>query len=329
MAVGLVAVFCALELGLSSQAFAVSPFNMDSNGQPAQKTSAESTRPDPSILSHPDRLWALRRIDLPAGWTARSSPDVIVAILDTGIDSQHEELAGKVSAEVNFTDSPTVGDINGHGTRIAGIIAGSGNNSLGIAGVAPNARLLNVKVADDFGVCNAEAVARGILWAVDHGANVINISLEVRDPSTALENAVDYAWSHGTVIVAAAGNDAGSTPVYPAYYSVAISVAATGPDDELAPLSNHGDWVDMAAPGLNIYSTTPGNGYGYESGTSFAAAYVSGLAALAFGAVTDEDSDGRLNDEVRTAIENSCDRIAASGVGHGRVDAARLLQARQ
>jgi thermitase len=206
-------------------------------------------------------------------------------------------------AEVNLTDSPTPSDAYGHGTHIAGIIAASGNNGIGIAGVAPQCRLMNVKVADDKGRCQASAVAEGIIWAVDNGANVINISIELREPSAELEDAVNYAWSQGAVIIAAAGNDGSQSPVYPAYYENCLAVAATKQDGTLAPLSNHGDWVDAAAPGFNIYSTLPQNGYGYKTGTSFATAYVSGLAALLFNVVSDSNGDGRLNDEVRAAIE--------------------------
>lgn len=271
------------------------------------------------------KQWALDQIHLSASEIEESSPNVVVAVLDTGIDANDQDLAGKVSAEVNFSDSPTVTDVNGHGTRIAGIVAATADNGVGIAGVAPDSRLLDVKVADDYGSCNADDVAQGIVWAVDHGAQVINISLEVRQPSPKLEQAVAYAWDHGALIVAAAGNDAGTTPVYPAGYADTIAVSATTPDNQLAPLSNHGNWVDVAAPGSNIYSTTPGNGYGYDTGTSFAAAYVSGLAALAFSIVADQNPGEPLNEVVRAAIENSCQQIEAPGVGHGLVDAARLF----
>ncbi|UCH42291.1 MAG: S8 family serine peptidase, partial [Dehalococcoidales bacterium] len=277
-----------------------------------------------SILNDPyfPEQWALSRIRVSGLWQLTSGrPETMVAIVDTGIDSNHEELKGKVVAEVNFTSSSTTQDLNGHGTHIAGIVVSSSNNNLGVAGLAPEARLMNVKVADYNGICQADAVAKGIIWAVDNGARVINISLELSQPSLKLEKAVDYAWASGVVVVAAAGNYGGGQPAYPACYENCVAVAATRQDDTLAPLSNNGDWVDVAAPGFNIYSTLPENSYGYKSGTSFATAYVSGLAALLFDIARDTNGNGRLNDEVRAAIEAGCRQACISSVDKGIVDA--------
>ncbi len=254
-----------------------------------------------------EKQWALSQIQMQELWqTASGGSGVVVAVLDTGIDQGHEDLDGKVVVEANFTDSSTSGDVYGHGTHVAGIIAAYSNNGVGIAGVAPESWLMNVKVAGDSGGCQASTVARGIIWAVDNGASVINVSIEFQEPSPELEDAVNYAWSQGAVVVAAAGNEGSESPVYPAYYENCIAVAATRQNDTLAPLSNYGDWVDVTAPGFNIYSTLPDSSYGYKSGTSFASAYVSGLAALLFNVVTDTNGDGRLNDEVRAAIEKGC-----------------------
>jgi thermitase len=124
------------------------------------------------------------------------------------------------------------------------------------------------------------------------------------------------------VVVAAAGNNGDSTPMYPAYYTNCIAVAATDTNDALASFSNYGDWVDVAAPGLSIYSALNNGGYGYMSGTSMASPHVAGLAALVFTTVSDANGDGRLNDEVRSRIEATCDDIGVSGIGHGRINAA-------
>jgi thermitase len=259
---------------------------------------------------HLEKQWALSQLQIPGSWqTASGGSEIVVAILDTGIDQNHEDLDGKVVAEINFTDSPTSDDIYGHGTHIAGIIAAYSNNGMGIAGMAPESQLMNVKVADDSGGCQASNLARGIIWAVDNGASVINVSIEIIGPSPELENAINYAWSQGAIIIAAAGNEGSQSPVYPAYYENCLAVAATRQDNSLAPLSNYGDWVNVTAPGFNIYSTLPDSDYGYKSGTSFASAYVSGLAALLFNVVTDTNGDGKLNDEVRAAIENICQQI--------------------
>jgi len=274
-----------------------------------------------------DKQWALTKIQAPDAWQITSgSQDILIAVLDTGIDPQHEELADKVVADVNFTDSPTADDRHGHGTHIAGIIAASTNNGFGIAGVAPNCRLLNVKVADDDGRCNSSTVAKGIVWAVDNEAKVINMSLTFTKPAQALEEATDYAWNKGAILVAAAGNYGGSTPVYPAYYVNCLAVTATDSDDLLVQLAKHGDWVDVAAPGASIYSTLPDNDYGYKSGTSMATAYVAGVAGLVFNVVTDANGNGLLNDEVRDMIERSCDEIEVLDVAQGRVNLLRAVK---
>jgi len=275
---------------------------------------------------HLGEQWALQHIHAPKLWqvTAGNSP-ILVAVLDTGIDQHHEDLCGKIMADENFTNSPVTEDKYGHGTHVAGIIAANRNNGLGIVGLAPESSLLNVKVANDKGQLDISAVAEGIIWAVDKGANVINISIALKEYSPQLEDAVRYAWSHGAVIVAAAGNNGSELPVYPALFENCIAVAALRQDGTLAPLSNYGDWVDIAAPGFNIYSTLPSNSYGYKSGTSFATAYVSGLAALLFTVVSDSNYNGRLNDEVRVAIEAGCPTMDIYGMGGGCIDAVSSL----
>lgn len=282
---------------------------------------------EPFVPNDPymDKQWALTHIQIGELWQATTSGSgILVAVLDTGIDKNHEDLSGKVVAEANFTSSPVVNDIHGHGTHVAGIIAACADNGLGIVGVAPQSQLLNVKVAGDDGRCQASAVANGIIWAVDNGAVVINISIELREPSEELEEAVNYAWNNGAIIVAAAGNGGTQSPVYPAYYEHVIAVAATEQDDTLAMLSNYGEWVDMAAPGFEIYSTLPGNEYGYKTGTSFATAYVSGLAAILFDTLTDTNGNGYLNDEVLAALEEHCQQVDGFEVGFGLIDAASL-----
>jgi len=259
--------------------------------------------------------WGVSKIEAPQAWQiTRGDQSIIVAVLDTGINKDNQDLADRVVAEVNFTDSPTSDDLHGHGTHMAGTIAA----------IAPECRLMNVKVADDMGKCEPSVVARGIIWAVDHGAKVINLSLSmVASPN--LEEAVNYAWSQGAILIAAAGNKGGSEPSYPAYYANCLAVAGTNENNSLALLSSYGDWVDVAAPGFNIYSELPQNQYGYKTGTSAAGAHVSGVAALVFSVAEDTNGNGAVNDEVRWAIENSCTSITGDGVGQGLVNAFQAV----
>jgi len=267
------------------------------------------------------RQWAIPKIMAPEAWQVTAGqPNVVIAVLDTGIDKGQKDLASKVIAEVNFTDSPTTEDIYGHGTHIAGIIAALADSDTGVTGLAHDCRLMNVKVADDHGRFESSVAAKGVNWAVDHGAQVINMSLVSFEPSPCLEEAIENAWNHGVVVIAAAGNLVGNKIVYPAYYSNCIAVAATDSNDCIASWSSKGDWVDVAAPGVDIYSTLPDNQYGNKSGTSMAAAHVSGLAGLLFTVESDRNRNDFVNDEVRAAIENGCDGLNIGAV-KGRINA--------
>jgi thermitase len=286
----------------------------------ADNSDSPSYGPSPQAMyslddSYLAERWGVSKIEAPQAWQiTRGDQSIIVAVLDTGINKDNQDLADRVVAEVNFTDSPTSDDLYGHGTHMAGTIAA----------IAPECRLMNVKVADDVGRCEPSVVARGIIWAVDHGAKVINLSLSmIASPN--LEEAVNYAWSQGAIIIAAAGNKGTSEPSYPAYYDNCLAVAGTNENNSLALLSSYGDWVDVAAPGFNIYSELPQNQYGYKTGTSAAGAHVSGVAALVFSIAEDTNGNGAVNDEVRWAIENSCTPIAGDGVGQGLVNAFQAV----
>jgi thermitase len=280
-------------------------------------------------------LWGLLKVQAPQAWDVTTgSPYVSVAILDTGIDLSHPDLWGKIIASVNFSSSTTDSDMYGHGTHVAGIVAAATNNGVGVAGIGYNSSLINVKVLGDDGSGSYAAVANGIIWAADHGARVINMSLGGTMYSATLESAVNYAWSKGVVVVAAAGNDCSGNPSYPAAYSNTVAVAATNADDTLASFSNRGDWVDISAPGVSIYSTVPTgtcplcatSGYRYASGTSMASPFVSGVAALSFAQAKDTDGDGFLNDEVRNCLEANADSVGGTGGGSGRMNALLAVQ---
>ena len=294
-----------------SPAYYVAP--ADNSDSSSYGTSPQATySPDDSYLAE---RWGVSKIEAPQAWQiTRGDQSIIVAVLDTGINKDNQDLADRVVAEVNFTDSPTSDDLYGHGTHMAGTIVA----------IAPECRLMNVKVADDCGRCEPSVVARGIIWAVDQGAQVISVSLSMKAWPD-LEEAVNYAWSQGAIIIAAAGNKGRSEPSYPAYYANCLAVAGTNQNDSLALLSSYGDWVDVAAPGFNIYSELPQNQYGYKTGTSAAGAHVSGIAALVFSVVEDSNDNGTINDEVRWAIENSCVPITGVDVEKGLVNAFQAV----
>jgi thermitase len=310
-------VYDVLLVSESASAYSCSPVyceaGVDDSDSSSYDPSLQATySPDDSYLAE---RWGVSRIEAPQAWqVTRGDQSIIVAVLDTGINKDNLDLADRVVAEVNFTNSPTSDDLYGHGTHMAGTIAA----------IAPECQLMNVKVADDVGRCGPSVVARGIIWAVAHGAKVINMSLAMT-AAPELEEAVNYAWSQGAILIAAAGNKGGSEPSYPAYYANCLAVAGTNKNNSLALLSSYGDWVDVAAPGFNIYSELPQNQYGYKTGTSAAGAHVSGVAALVFSVAEDSNGNGAINDEVRWAIENSCTPIAADGAGQGLVNAFQAV----
>ena len=225
--------------------------------------------------------WALAALGAPTAWdlTAHGATSAKVAVLDSGIDTSHPDLAGRVALSANFTDSAS-GDRYGHGTAVAGIISAGLNNGIGMAGLS-TAMLLDGKVLDDSGVGAQSALLDAIVWATDHGARVINLSVGSRGACTsAMQAAVDYAWNHGAVLVAAAGNDGTRSVDAPASCTHVLAVGATDRSDVRADSSNFGPGVALAAPGESILTADIHGGYSVENGTSLAAAHVSGAAAL-------------------------------------------------
>lgn len=273
--------------------------------------------------------WGLGTIRATESWSVTTSkPQITIAILDTGIDQDHVEFQDKIVANKNFTTSPTVDDVFFHGTHVAGIASALADNATGSAGAAPCATLMNVKVLGDTGSGQFSWIASGITWAADNGAKVINLSLGSFTPSQLIQDAVNYAHGKGVVVVAAAGNFGVSQPFYPAYYSNVIAVGAVDQNGAKASFSNHGTWVDIAAPGVDIYSTLPNHpssggqqNFGKKSGTSMAAPFVAGVAAQVM-AVSSPNS-------VRSRLESTAIPIPGTGTYwmNGRVDAYDAVRA--
>ncbi|OFW57338.1 MAG: hypothetical protein A2Y75_06130 [Candidatus Solincola sediminis] len=228
------------------------------------------------------RQWFLPDIGAERAWDSElGDPGLVVAVLDTGVDASHPDLSGRVLQGWDFiTQSNNTSDVYGHGTHVAGIIAASGNNGAGVAGVAWNVQLLPVKVLDNNGNGRYSDLISGIRYAADSGASVINMSLGGASRSQALQEAVDYARGKGAVVVAAAGNNASSTLSYPAACDGAIAVGATDDLDRRASFSNWGSGLDIMSPGVSIYSDYPGARYTSMSGTSMATPQVAGAFAL-------------------------------------------------
>jgi thermitase len=269
-----------------------------------------------------DDQWGLAKIKTAAGWGLETGDaSVTIAILDTGVDLDHPDLVSKIVAGhdvIDGDDEPD--DVSMHGTHCAGIAAASANNGEGIAGVCPNCSIMPVRVLGEDGG-SASDVAAGTIWAVDHGAKVISLSLGGLFESYTQNEAIDYAWSKGVIVVAAAGNYGVSDVHYPAYHSKCIAVGATEADDARADYSNYGEWVDVAAPGSFIMSTVPGGGYTEMSGTSMATPFVAGLAGLVWSAM----GKGASVADVRAVIEQSCDPIGG-WLGGGRVNVRKALE---
>ncbi len=233
-----------------------------------------------------DTHWALQSdylspLRVEAAWDVTTGAGVTIAVVDTGVDLDHPDLAGRLVPGYDFVnDDATPQDDNGHGTLVAGTAAATGNNGVGVSGVAPAATIMPVKVLDADGGGNDVDISAGITWAADHGADVVNLSLAGPGNSAMLAAAVAYARSVGVVVVAATGNAGVDIPYYPAASPGVVSVGATGDDGSAAWFSNRGAYVDVAAPGLAVVSTALDDTYDDASGTSLAAPIVAGIAAL-------------------------------------------------
>jgi serine protease len=268
----------------------------------------------------------LPTIRMPQAWDlTKSAGTQTVAVLDTGIDAGHPDLTGRTLPGRNeIRPGTTPNDDNGHGTMTAGIIGANTNNGVGLAGVAWSAKILPVKVLDAEGSGTDAVIIAGINWAAANGAKVINLSLGGPDDNPLLHDAITQAVAKGIVVVAAAGNTGVGAPEYPAAYPEVIAVGATDNNGALTAFSTHGDWVDIAAPGWDIFSTGPRSltlpeylPYWTGSGTSFSAPMVAGVAALLrnkFPTYTPAQIAARLKSTARDAGPRGIDPYYGAGI---------------
>lgn len=291
-----------------------------------QTTGASVTPSDPSFGDQ----WGLAKINALAAWDfTTGSPDVTIAILDSGADAAHPDLTPKFTTGHNaFFQLGATQDRDGHGTHVAGIAGAASNNGIGTAGVAWGARIMPVKVLTRFGG-STSVIAEGIQWATDNGANIINMSLGGTQDAQVLREAVQYAANRNVLLLAAMGNEfqVGNFINYPAAYPEVMAVAATDRNDAHANFSNSGAHVEVAAPGVDILSTYRVGGvstYTELSGTSMATPHVSGLAALLFSINPNLSAA-----DVRALIILSATDVGAPGwdpeTGYGRIDALTAL----
>ncbi len=272
--------------------------------------------------------WGPPKISAPAAWDVTTgSTEVTIAIIDTGIDPGQPDLAGRVVAGYDFANADSdPSDDHGHGTACAGVIGANGNNGQGVAGLDWSARLLAVKVLDASGSGYDSAVADGITYAVDHGARVISMSLGGSEAGETLQNAIDYAYGKGALLVAASGNESSGTVTYPAAFPHVLAVGALDNADALASFSNFGAAQDVVAPGVSIATTYLNGSYVYYSGTSAATPFVSGVAGLLLA-----KNPTLTADTMEAAIRAGAVDLGSAGwdqtFGWGRIDAAKALNA--
>ncbi|HEX5202367.1 MAG TPA: S8 family serine peptidase [Actinoplanes sp.] len=276
--------------------------------------------------------WDFGKLHVADAWQQSTGAGVTVAVIDSGVDASHPDLAGQILPGKDFVAGTegTSTDPNGHGTHVAGTIAALTGNGTGVSAVAPGAKILPVRVLGANGTGWTSDIASGIIYAADHGAKVINMSLGGPGQSTTMSNAIAYARSKGVTVIAAAGNERqdGSPVSYPAADAGVIAVAATDAADKVASYSNQGSYVDVAAPGSNILSTVPvaKGSYASYNGTSMATPHVAAVAALMKAA-----NPGLTPDAIESALESSAVDLGPAGkdtdYGYGRIDALAAVTA--
>jgi len=290
------------------------------------------------LVYNEDLLWNLRDIavgELRDRCASKHGLGITVAIVDSGVDLEHPDLVSNIVSGISFVaGSNDVNDGYGHGTHLAGIIAASANNA-GIVGVAPEAKLMPVKVIDDSGGGSAADVAKGIKWAADQQADIINLSIGSPVSSRVVQEAVTYAHNTGALLIAAAGNCGGADYQmkgcsqqhqldYPGVYARVIAVSATNHARTISDFSSHGAHIELAAPGEEIYSTYIEKAYETLSGTSFAVAHVAGAAAILLSANADLS-----NEELRAILQETAVDLGESGLdemfGYGLINTHAAL----
>jgi subtilisin family serine protease len=328
---------------------ALSEYRSNPNVEWAEPTRVLQIQGVPNDPVYP-ALWGMTKIQAASAWDLAQGNGILVAVVDTGVDHSHPDLAANIWSNpgeipgnsvdddgngyvddvrgwnfVSNTNAPTDG--HSHGTHVSGTIAAVGNNGVGVIGVAPSAKIMGIKGLGNDGSGYDADLAQGILYAADNGADVINMSWGGTGDSPVIEEAIRYAHSLGVVLVAAAGNSAiDASQFLPAKYAAVVTVSAFNSADVMASFSNFGTKIDVAGPGVSIQSTVPGGYYSSYNGTSMACPHVAGLAALVL-----SQHPSLTNEQVRQVIRRTADDVSTAGFdthsGFGRINAFRALQA--
>jgi len=269
--------------------------------------------------------WHLNKIGAGTAWDVGQGAGVTIAIIDTGVDGTHPELGAKMVAGWNFYDNNSnTADVQGHGTAVAGAAAATTNNGTGVAGVSGLAKIMPIRVTDANGYTYWSTVASALNWAADNGARVANVSFGGVSGSSTVQAAADYMRSKGGLVVAAAGNNGIDEHITPT--TSLITVSATDSSDTKTSWSSYGDFVTIAAPGQDIWTTTKGGGYQAWWGTSLATPVVSGVIGVLM-----SSNLSLTNSQIEKLLYSSATDLGAAGrdsyYGYGRVNAAAAVQA--
>lgn len=319
--------------------------SLNGAGQPPSPPASDPDRPGDDPRKSPPQAspppapndefyfaqWGLHMGNLPAVWSqTRGRDEIVVAVVDTGIDPTHPDLAGKVLLGPNYTFSkkwwqlgkkdPGPIDDNTHGTHVAGIIGATADNRVGIAGVAPGVKVMAVKVLDAAGTGSKFGMMKGVAYAITHGAKVVNLSLGGTAASSIEREFFEAATDAGALVVAAAGND-GEGVEFPASYPGVLSVGAIDSGKNLASFSSHDATMGLVAPGVSIISTTLGKQFAKFSGTSMATPYVAGVAALLWSKHADWTVD-----QVKERLITTAEKLGSKELfGNGLVDPQKAM----
>ncbi len=273
------------------------------------------------------KQWYHQVIGTEEAWKVTTgSNDIVVAVIDDGIDLHHKDLKNQIilpyDIVLNRKSFIPIGA--GHGTHVSGIIAGTLNNGVGGTGIAPNVKIMPINVFDGESALYSDVI-KGIQYAIDHDADIINLSIGGTEPSEILNDAIQRAFKAGILVVAAAGNEGKNIYDYPAAYDHVLAVSATDSSDKIADFSNYGTDIDLAAPGTRIFSTLPDNEYGFLSGTSMATPVVTGVAALVWAA-----NPSLTNVQIEEQLYKTAVDLGPKGkdiyYGYGRINASEAVK---